>query len=60
MKAVVLGPMMAVLGLLLAGCQGSVTVDMASDAPADTQVSAVRVDISGLEFKRSDEKTEKL
>ena len=50
----------AACGLLLAGCQGSVTVDMASDAPADTEVSAVRVEVSGLEFKRSDETTEKL
>lgn len=50
----------AALGAALAGCQGSVTVDMASDAPADSEISAVRVEVSGLEFKRSDETTEKL
>jgi hypothetical protein len=50
----------AAFGVVLAGCQGSVTVDMASDAPADTEISAVRVEVSGLEFKRSDETTEKL
>ncbi|MFL6620584.1 MAG: DUF4382 domain-containing protein [Povalibacter sp.] len=59
-RTVLLVPLLAVLGLLLAGCKGSVTADMAADAPADKQVTGVRVDIAGLEFKRSDETTEKL
>jgi hypothetical protein len=50
----------SVSALLLAGCKGSVTVDMASDAPADPQVADVRVELAGLEFERSDGQTEKL
>lgn len=44
----------------LVGCQGSVTVDMATEAPADTRVADVRTELSGLEFERSDGTTEKL
>lgn len=48
------------LGLLLSGCQGSVTVDLSSDAPADKTLSSVLVDVAGVEFRRSDGTTEKL
>ena len=45
---------------LLAGCQGSVTLDLNADAPANPQVSSVPVDIAGVEFQRADGGTEKL
>ncbi|HEY5810747.1 MAG TPA: DUF4382 domain-containing protein [Povalibacter sp.] len=51
---------LAGIGLLLAGCNGAVTVDLAADAPADTTVSNVVVDVAGVEFRRSDGTTEKL
>jgi hypothetical protein len=50
----------ASMGLLLAGCQGAVTADLAVDAPADPQISSVKVDVTGLEFQRSDGTTQKV
>lgn len=52
--------LLALLSLLLAGCQGAVTADLATDPPADPQVSSVTVDVQGLEFERSDGSTRKL
>lgn len=51
---------LAPAAFLLAGCQGSVTLDLNADAPANPQVSSVPADIAGVEFQRADGGTEKL
>jgi hypothetical protein len=51
---------LSLLALVLAGCQGAVTADLATDPPADPQVSNVTVDVQGLEFERSDGTSKKL
>lgn len=51
---------LAAAAFLLAGCQGSVTLDLNADAPANPQVSSVPVDIAGVEFERADGSSEKL
>jgi len=40
--------------LLLAGCQGRFTADLATDAPADPQVTQVQAGLLGLELHKSD------
>lgn len=47
-------------GLLLAGCEGRVSVDLASDAPADPDIARVQVPLLGLEFSKTDGSTETL
>lgn len=42
------------LALLLAGCEANFTADLATDPPADTGITAVQVNLRGLEFRRSD------
>jgi len=42
------------LGLLLAGCEGTVTADLATDPPADTGIRSVQVNLLGLDFRMSD------
>jgi hypothetical protein len=44
----------AATALLLAGCQGQVTVDLATDAPADRNIQQVTASITGLEFRKDD------
>lgn len=46
--------------LLLAGCEGRVSVDLASDAPADPGIVQVQVPLLGLEFSKTDGSTETL
>lgn len=41
-------------GLILAGCDGRITTDLATDPPADRGVSQVSVNLQGLEFRKSD------
>jgi Domain of unknown function (DUF4382) len=44
-----------VLGLLLAGCdEGRFTADLATDAPADPEVTRVDVSLLGLELRKAD------
>ena len=46
---------MAALGLLLSGCDtATFTSDLATEAPADSQVTGVQVNLLGLEFRRAD------
>jgi hypothetical protein len=40
----------ALLALLLAGCEGDVTVDMTTEVPADPNINQVVVMVRGLEF----------
>lgn len=47
-----------VAGLLLAGCEGRVSVDLAADAPADPDIVQVQVPLVGLEFSTTDGSTE--
>jgi len=42
------------MALLLAGCQGRFTADLATDAPADTAVTQVQAGLLGLELRKSD------
>lgn len=49
-----------VAGLLLAGCEGRVSVDLAAAAPADPNVVEVFVPLLGLEFSNTDGSTETL
>lgn len=42
------------LGLVLAGCDARFTADLATDAPADPDISSVGVNVRGLEFRRDD------
>jgi hypothetical protein len=41
----------AVLGLLLGGCDGTLTADLATDPPADTAIKSVQVNLLGLDFR---------
>jgi hypothetical protein len=43
----------ALLALLLAGCEGDVTVDMTTEVPADPNINQVVVNVRGLEFTGS-------
>ena len=40
--------------LLLVGCEGRFTADLATDAPADPQIAQLRVSLLGLEFRKDD------
>jgi hypothetical protein len=42
------------LGLLLGGCEGSLTANLATDPPADTSITNVQVNLRGLDFRMSD------
>ena len=44
----------AALGLLLGGCDGTLTADLATDPPADTAVTSVQVNLLGLDLRKSD------
>lgn len=46
--------------LLLAGCQGQVSVDLGTDAPADRDIQQVTASIAGLEFRKDDGSLETL
>jgi hypothetical protein len=48
------------LGLLLAGCDGTVTADLATEPPADTAIRNVQVNLLGLEFRKDDATTKSL
>lgn len=43
----------ALLGLLLAGCEGDITVDMTTEESADPNINQVVVNVRGLEFTGS-------
>jgi hypothetical protein len=49
---------MLALFALLAGCEGAVTTDLATELPADPNITQVVADIRGLEFRTSDGGTE--
>ena len=50
-----------VLGaLLLAGCQGQVSIDLTTEKPADPSVRQVVAGLAGLQFEKSDGSTEAL
>ncbi len=51
---------MIVAGVGLGGCRGSVSMDLAADAPADPRIAGINVDVLGVEFERTDGGTEKL
>jgi hypothetical protein len=42
------------LGLLLGGCDGTLTADLGTDPPADTSITSVQVNLLGLELRKSD------
>ena len=44
----------AMLGLLLGGCDGTLTADLSTDPPADTSIRNVQVNLLGLDFRKSD------
>jgi len=44
----------AALGLLLGGCDGTLTADLATDPPADTAIRSVQVNLLGLDLRKSD------
>ena len=44
----------ALLGLLLGGCDGTLTADLATDPPADTSIRSVQVNLRGLDLRKSD------
>jgi hypothetical protein len=44
----------AALGLLLSGCDPQFTADLATDPPADPDITAVQVNLRGLEFRQAD------
>lgn len=48
------------MALALAGCEGKVSVDMVSDAPANKSISQVNASLTGLEFRKDDGSTESL
>lgn len=54
------GPWILASALLLAGCQGKVTLDLATDAPADRNIQQVNATLAGLEFRKDDGSTETL
>ncbi|MDQ1241937.1 MAG: hypothetical protein QG550_1188 [Pseudomonadota bacterium] len=48
----------AALALLLSGCDAAwITVDLGTDPPADPEISAVQVNLLGLEFRKGDSTT---
>jgi len=44
----------AALGLLLSGCDPQFTADLTTDPPADPDITAVQVNLLGLEFRQDD------
>lgn len=52
--------MVLVSALALAGCEGQVTVDMVTDAPADRSIQQVNVSLTGVELLKDDGSTETL
>jgi hypothetical protein len=54
------GVAVAMLGLLLGGCNGTVTADLATDPPADAAIKSVQVNLLGLEFRQDDGTTKTL
>lgn len=50
----------AMSAILLAGCEGQVTVDLISAPPADPEVQQVAVTLAGVEFRRSGGDTRRL
>ena len=55
------GSLVAVLGLLLSGCDtATFTSDFATEAPADSDVTGVQVNLLGLEFRTADGTTTSL
>ena len=52
--------MILMSALALAGCEGQVTADMVTDAPADVSIQQVNASITGLEFRKDDGGTETL
>ena len=50
----------AMLGLLLGGCDGTLTADLATDPPADTAIKSVQVNLRGLDFRMGDGTTKSL
>lgn len=46
---------MSALGLLLGGCDtATFTADLASESPADSEITGVQLNLLGLEFRRAD------
>lgn len=54
------GLVAATLGLLLGGCNARFTADLSTDAPADTGISGVQVNLLGLDFRKADGTTSTL
>jgi len=52
--------LIAVAGLGLAGCRGSVNMDLSAESPANPQIAQINVNLAGIEFERADGGTEKL
>ena len=48
------------VGLLLASCEGRVTADLATEAPADPEVQQVLAGLSGVQFRTSGSGTESI
>jgi len=48
------GLVAAALVLLLGGCDARFTADFGTDAPADTEISRVQVNLLGLDFRKAD------
>jgi Domain of unknown function (DUF4382) len=44
----------AAIAMLLAGCEGRFSADLATDPPADPQINQVQVSLLGLEFRKAD------
>ena len=44
----------ALIAVLLAGCEGRFSADLATDPPADPQINQVQISLLGLELRRSD------
>jgi hypothetical protein len=45
---------LAALGLLLSGCDPQFTADLTTDPPANPDITAVQVNLRGLEFRQAD------
>ncbi|MBK7902502.1 MAG: hypothetical protein IPJ97_05695 [Proteobacteria bacterium] len=43
-----------VLGTLLAGCEGTFTIDLSTDGPADPAIADVQANLLGVELRKSD------
>lgn len=54
------GAMVLLSALALAGCEGQVSVDMVTDAPADRSIAQVNASLIGVEFLKDDGGTETL